>query len=90
MSISWHFVSIFLYLFQLKRALVYTNNEKIRTESRVSKSAWLDDIDHDVIARMSQRIEDFTGMSTTHAEHLQIANYGIGGQYNPHYDFDKV
>ncbi|XP_026315299.1 prolyl 4-hydroxylase subunit alpha-2-like isoform X2 [Hyposmocoma kahamanoa] len=75
---------------RLKRALVYTNNEKIRTESRVSKSAWLDDIDHDVIARMSQRIEDFTGMSTTHAEQLQIANYGIGGQYNPHYDFDKT
>lgn len=80
---------MFLY-FQLKRALVHTNNEKVPTESRVSKSAWLDDTDHDVVAKMSQRVADFTGMSTRHAEDLQIANYGIGGQYNPHHDHDKV
>uniref|UniRef100_A0A8C1KSN4 procollagen-proline 4-dioxygenase n=1 Tax=Cyprinus carpio TaxID=7962 RepID=A0A8C1KSN4_CYPCA len=57
---------------------------------RVSKSAWLEGEDDPVIARVNQRIEDVTGLTVDTAELLQVANYGVGGQYEPHYDFSRV
>ena len=47
--------------------------------------------DHDdkVVKRVCQRIEDITGLTMETAEDLQIANYGIGGQYEPHYDMAR-
>ncbi|XP_043077179.1 prolyl 4-hydroxylase subunit alpha-2-like isoform X6 [Puntigrus tetrazona] len=56
---------------------------------RVSKSAWLEGEDDPVIERVNQRIEDVTGLSVDTAELLQVANYGVGGQYEPHYDFSR-
>lgn len=52
---------------------------------RISKSAWLKDEEHEVIANMVQRVEDMTGLSMETAEELQVVNYGIGGHYEPHY-----
>uniref|UniRef100_A0A8C7HAS2 procollagen-proline 4-dioxygenase n=1 Tax=Oncorhynchus kisutch TaxID=8019 RepID=A0A8C7HAS2_ONCKI len=57
---------------------------------RVSKSAWLEGEEDPVIERVNQRIEDITGLTTQTAELLQIANYGVGGQYEPHFDFSRV
>ncbi|XP_051533936.1 prolyl 4-hydroxylase subunit alpha-2-like isoform X2 [Myxocyprinus asiaticus] len=56
---------------------------------RVSKSAWLEGEDDPVIVRVNQRIEDITGLTVDTAELLQVANYGVGGQYEPHYDFSR-
>ncbi|XP_009293964.1 prolyl 4-hydroxylase subunit alpha-2 isoform X2 [Danio rerio] len=56
---------------------------------RVSKSAWLEGEDDPVIARVNQRIEDITGLTVDTAELLQVANYGVGGQYEPHFDFSR-
>ncbi|XP_067348189.1 prolyl 4-hydroxylase subunit alpha-2-like isoform X2 [Channa argus] len=56
---------------------------------RVSKSAWLDGMDDTVIARVNQRMEDLTGLTVDTAELLQVANYGVGGQYEPHFDFSR-
>ncbi|XP_055035713.1 prolyl 4-hydroxylase subunit alpha-2 isoform X5 [Misgurnus anguillicaudatus] len=56
---------------------------------RVSKSAWLDEEDDLVISRVNRRIQDITGLSVDTAELLQVANYGVGGQYEPHYDFSR-
>ncbi|XP_054611799.1 prolyl 4-hydroxylase subunit alpha-2 isoform X2 [Dunckerocampus dactyliophorus] len=56
---------------------------------RVSKSAWLEEEDGPVIARVNQRIQDITGLSVDTAELLQVANYGVGGQYEPHFDFSR-
>ncbi|XP_048399189.1 prolyl 4-hydroxylase subunit alpha-2-like isoform X1 [Stegostoma tigrinum] len=56
---------------------------------RVSKSAWLDDDEDPVVNRVNQRIEDITGLEVDTAEFLQVANYGVGGQYEPHFDFSR-
>ncbi|XP_026315301.1 prolyl 4-hydroxylase subunit alpha-2-like isoform X2 [Hyposmocoma kahamanoa] len=55
------------------------------SDSRIGKSAWLDD-DVDVVAKLRRRTADFTGLSMSHAERLQVLNYGIGGHFDWHYD----
>lgn len=56
---------------------------------RISKSAWLKDIDDDVVRTIGLRVEDMTGLTVTTAEDLQVVNYGIGGHYEPHFDFAR-
>ncbi|XP_055059344.2 prolyl 4-hydroxylase subunit alpha-1-like isoform X1 [Misgurnus anguillicaudatus] len=66
---------------QLSRSKIYSGISKIR----VSQSVFLDENDT-VVARVSQRIADATGLSMETAEKLHVQNYGIGGKYEPHYD----
>ncbi|XP_071318227.1 prolyl 4-hydroxylase subunit alpha-1a isoform X1 [Trachinotus anak] len=56
---------------------------------RISKSAWLGAYEHPVVDEINQRIQDITGLDVTTAEDLQVANYGVGGQYEPHFDFGR-
>ncbi|KAK2177130.1 hypothetical protein NP493_618g01011 [Ridgeia piscesae] len=54
---------------------------------------WLDDNASTLLLKLSRRIEDITGLDTTlrtrfsSTELFQVLNYGIGGQYDPHFDF---
>uniref|UniRef100_A0A6Q2XSY1 procollagen-proline 4-dioxygenase n=1 Tax=Esox lucius TaxID=8010 RepID=A0A6Q2XSY1_ESOLU len=75
----------------LKRATVHDPlTGKLTTALyRVSKSAWLTGYDHPMIDQINQRIEDLTGLEMDTAEELQVANYGVGGQYEPHFDFGR-
>lgn len=57
---------------------------------RISKSSWLKTEEHPVIAKIVQRTEDMTGLDMESAEELQVVNYGIGGHYEPHFDFARV
>ncbi|XP_008102940.2 prolyl 4-hydroxylase subunit alpha-2 isoform X1 [Anolis carolinensis] len=56
---------------------------------RVSKSSWLEEEDDLVVAKVNQRMEHITGLTVKTAELLQVANYGMGGQYEPHFDFSR-
>jgi len=56
---------------------------------RISKSAWLKDVDDDIVRTIGLRVEDMTGLTVTTAEDLQVVNYGIGGHYEPHFDFAR-
>uniref|UniRef100_A0A1I7Y5P8 procollagen-proline 4-dioxygenase n=1 Tax=Steinernema glaseri TaxID=37863 RepID=A0A1I7Y5P8_9BILA len=56
---------------------------------RISKSAWLKGYDHPVVDRINRRIDLMTNLNQETAEDLQIANYGIGGHYDPHFDFAR-
>ncbi|XP_066501566.1 prolyl 4-hydroxylase subunit alpha-2-like isoform X1 [Hoplias malabaricus] len=76
---------------RLARATVRDPKTGVLTTAhyRVSKSAWLEEDEDPVIARVNQRMEDVTGLSVNTAELLQVANYGVGGQYEPHFDFSR-
>lgn len=56
---------------------------------RISKSAWLEDEEHEYIRNIGLRVEDMTGLTVKTAEDLQVVNYGIGGHYEPHFDFAR-
>ncbi|XP_022444457.1 prolyl 4-hydroxylase subunit alpha-2 isoform X7 [Delphinapterus leucas] len=56
---------------------------------RVSKSSWLEEDDDPVVARVNLRMQHITGLTVKTAELLQVANYGMGGQYEPHFDFSR-
>ncbi|XP_078480178.1 prolyl 4-hydroxylase subunit alpha-2 isoform X2 [Lampetra planeri] len=76
---------------RLARATVRDPKTGVLTTAnyRVSKSAWLEESDDPVINRVNQRIQDVTGLTVATAELLQVANYGVGGQYEPHFDFSR-
>ncbi|KAH0623565.1 hypothetical protein JD844_006455 [Phrynosoma platyrhinos] len=76
---------------RLSRATVHDpQTGKLTTAHyRVSKSAWLSGYEHPVVARINTRIQDLTGLDVSTAEELQVANYGVGGQYEPHFDFGR-
>lgn len=85
-------ISFYISFFQLKRATVqnYKTGELETAHYRISKSAWLAESEHEVVERISRRVEDMTGLTTETAEELQVVNYGIGGHYEPHFDFARV
>ncbi|XP_073949588.1 prolyl 4-hydroxylase subunit alpha-1 [Choristoneura fumiferana] len=76
---------------RFKRAVVHDpkTGELVKAHYRISKSSWLHDSESEVIARLSRRVADMTGLSMHSAEELQVVNYGIGGHYEPHYDFAR-
>uniref|UniRef100_A0AAR2KX59 procollagen-proline 4-dioxygenase n=1 Tax=Pygocentrus nattereri TaxID=42514 RepID=A0AAR2KX59_PYGNA len=76
---------------RLRRATVHDpiTGKLTTAQYRVSKSAWLTAYEHPVIETINQRIEDLTGLEMDTAEELQVANYGVGGQYEPHFDFGR-
>lgn len=47
------------------------------------------DEDHEIIRNIGLRVEDMTGLTVKTAEELQVVNYGIGGHYEPHFDFAR-
>ncbi|XP_073426105.1 prolyl 4-hydroxylase subunit alpha-2 isoform X3 [Dendrobates tinctorius] len=76
---------------KLARATVRDPKTGILTTAnyRVSKSAWLEEYDDPVVARVNHRMQAITGLTADTAELLQVANYGMGGQYEPHFDFSR-
>ncbi|XP_038593949.1 prolyl 4-hydroxylase subunit alpha-1b isoform X3 [Micropterus salmoides] len=79
------------YRISKRRATVHDpQTGKLTTaQYRVSKSAWLTGYEDPMIDKINQRIEDLTGLEMDTAEELQVANYGVGGQYEPHFDFGR-
>ncbi|XP_046962797.1 prolyl 4-hydroxylase subunit alpha-1 isoform X6 [Vanessa cardui] len=76
---------------RFRRATVHDpkTGELVPAHYRISKSAWLKDEESPVVENLSRRIADFTGLSMASAEELQVVNYGIGGHYEPHFDFAR-
>ncbi|XP_017058128.1 prolyl 4-hydroxylase subunit alpha-2 [Drosophila ficusphila] len=72
---------------QMERSRVGQSENSTTTEIRTSQNTWLWYEKNPWLLKIKQRLEDVTGLSTESAEPLQLVNYGIGGQYEPHFDF---
>ncbi|XP_020811054.1 prolyl 4-hydroxylase subunit alpha-2-like [Drosophila serrata] len=72
---------------RMKRSRVGQSMNATTTEIRTSQNTWLWYEANPWLSKIKQRLEDITGLSTESAEALQLVNYGIGGQYEPHFDF---
>lgn len=68
----------------------YKTGELEFADYRISKSAWLKENEDAVVANIGKRVEAMTGLTIETAEELQVVNYGVGGHYDPHYDFARV
>lgn len=55
--------------------------------NNLSCRAFLGENAHPVVADINQRLSLITNFDMEQAEQLQVANYGIGGHYDAHYDF---
>jgi len=77
----------------LQRAKVQTETSKTDEVSgtRTSQTAWFSSDEYEIAERLSRRIEALTGlnanMNESSSELMQVANYGMGGHYTPHYDY---
>lgn len=77
----------------LTRARVQTDNgtADMVSKTRTSQTAWFSPDTHEIVNKMNRRIEAATGLSAdmtdSHCELMQVANYGMGGHYTPHYDY---
>lgn len=67
-----------------------TTGELVNAHYRISEAAWLTaksaSADDQAIRRFRRRISLITGLTMERAEDVQYSNYGIGGQYEPHFD----
>lgn len=72
----------------LERATIFDpdTGKMVSADYRVSKSAWMSMQDFPEVHELGLRIKAVTKLDLDYAEHLQIANYGMGGQYEPHFD----
>ncbi|XP_068632632.1 prolyl 4-hydroxylase subunit alpha-1-like [Battus philenor] len=75
---------------EFERSVIVTepkNHTGMPANDRISKTSWIYDHQSPVVKRITQRVADFTGLNIISAEPLQVANYGIGGHFTPHFDF---
>ncbi|XP_062908994.1 prolyl 4-hydroxylase subunit alpha-3 isoform X1 [Mobula hypostoma] len=73
----------------LQRSVVASGEKQTAVEYRISKSTWLKETVDPVISKLDLRIAHLTGLNVQqpYAEYLQVTNYGIGGHYEPHFDY---
>lgn len=78
---------------KLDRSVVYHKTDSASTtvqDYRVSKSAWLKDTDSEAVRQFSHMAGILANLTLDTVEDMQVLNYGIGGHYEPHYDFSTV
>ncbi|XP_035681720.1 prolyl 4-hydroxylase subunit alpha-3-like isoform X1 [Branchiostoma floridae] len=65
--------------------------ETVVSDTRVSETGWVPDTEDLVVAKLSRMVAHITGLNTTFptGDNFQVLNYGLGGQYEPHYDHLK-
>lgn len=75
---------------KFERSKVVNGTGSITLETRVSQQTWLNPKQIAVVGKMYKLVSFITGFDMSNAELMQLANYGIGGQYEPHHDYLSV
>ena len=75
---------------KLHRAFVGIGDSKRTADFRISQNGWLDEKEHPTLEHMTNLVVSVTNLSLKTADRWQIANYGLGGYYKPHYDYLPV
>nr|XP_042903808.1 prolyl 4-hydroxylase subunit alpha-1-like [Parasteatoda tepidariorum] len=65
------------------------SSEKIQC-SRISKSAFFQDSEHSVVKTISRKLQDIIGTNSHPDLPLEVVNFGTGGHYEPHLDFEPM
>ena len=75
---------------RMVRSEVIQYNTTEVNDVRVSQQDWLSPEESKVTNMMYKLLGSITGLDTNNTEFMQVAVYGIGGQYEPHHDFFGV
>ncbi|XP_061396385.1 prolyl 4-hydroxylase subunit alpha-1-like [Musca vetustissima] len=73
---------------QIGKSAIGSNNNTKANEVRISKRSRLG-YDTPVMANISKRLADITGLTMDMTENMTVTNYGIGGYYGTHNDFSE-
>lgn len=76
----------------LNRATVHDpkTGELVFADYRISKSAWLSPEMDETVHNIINKVGDVTGLDMRYSESLQVGNYGLAGQYEPHFDHSTI
>ncbi|XP_063406558.1 prolyl 4-hydroxylase subunit alpha-2-like isoform X1 [Mytilus trossulus] len=79
---------------QLQRSKIYHGDDSLLrpldSSTRTSSTYnFMEDMTDPDVIQFNDRLERLTGLRTNirQADHLQIVNYGIGGEFQPHFDW---
>ncbi|KAM7360660.1 prolyl-4-hydroxylase-alpha SG2 isoform 2-T2 [Cochliomyia hominivorax] len=72
---------------KLVRSTVLLPNGTLPVENRISQQTYLKPKNHGIVEQIYKLVGIITGFNMISAEAMQVANYGIGGQYESHYDY---
>ncbi|XP_037950135.1 prolyl 4-hydroxylase subunit alpha-1-like isoform X2 [Teleopsis dalmanni] len=70
----------------MARSEVVNGTMSVVRDVRVSQQTWLD-YSSPVMRTIYNLVSHISALDLKNAEIMQVANYGIAGQYEPHYDF---
>lgn len=70
----------------MARSRVGGGNVNLVRDVRVSQQTWLT-YHSPTLKYIYRTVSAISGFDLTNAEDMQVANYGIGGQYDPHHDY---
>ncbi|XP_033166301.1 prolyl 4-hydroxylase subunit alpha-1 [Drosophila mauritiana] len=73
----------------VRSAVAGDGGKRTVRDLRVSQQTWLD-YKSPVMNSVSRIIQFVSGFDMAGAEYMQVANYGVGGQYEPHPDYFEV
>lgn len=57
---------------------------------RISKVTAFEEDEHPLMGAVHRRVRDITSLDTKSADTIQVINYGIGGHFEPHFDYFNV